>query len=509
MTGKSILGNHRGSASSETFHAFNPATDKELDPPFHAASEEEVDTACELAGKAFGSFRNTSPKQRSDLLERIARGLESRQERIVTRYVQESGLPESRARGEFARTTGQLRMFSNLLKSPNWNQPMTELADPDRQPMPKPDIRFRYTALGPVAVFGPSNFPLAFSCAGGDVASALAAGCPVVVKAHSSHPGISEMTGEVVLESVQDCGLEEGVFSLLFGSGNLIGQALARHPAIKAIGFTGSASAGRSLFDLGARRQDPIPVFAEMGSLNPVILLPDALTENWEYIAEGLCASVTLGVGQFCTQPGVVFLPEGRMETELFVEAMTRRLANVDPQPMLNPGICQSYWSGLRQIEAARGVTAKVAPRDVREKGSCYAVPALFQTSMNTFIDEPTLHEENFGPSTLFVTYSDLAALKRGLETLNGQLTITFHVSERDLREYPNLLSTAEAKAGRIVMNGFPTGVEVCHSMVHGGPFPAATDARFTSVGAKAIYRFLRPVCYQNFVNSALPKELQ
>lgn len=508
LKGLSFIGARRGGAGSQLFHGTNPATGETLAPDFHGATAEEVDRACALAGDAFSVYRNTPVEKRAAFLREIAFEIEALGDELLERFVSESGLPAVRAQGERGRTCGQLRLFADFIESGEWSRSVIEPGDPERKPMPKPDTRMRYIGIGPVAVFGPVNFPLAFSVAGGDTASALAAGCPVVVKAHSSHPGTGELVALAVSRAVETSGLPEGVFSMLFGSGREVGTALVNHPGIQAVGFTGSVKAGRALFDLAAARPYPIPVFAEMSSINPVLLFNGALAERGDSIAEGLYGSVTLGVGQFCTNPGLVLLPDDP-DAFAFAEKLKGKLSAQAAAPMLNAVTCAAYGDGLRRLAEVSGVECLLSPSTENENNNFAAAPALFRVSASGFLAAETLHEEVFGPTTLLVSCADADQMEQVVQTLGGQLSVTVHASASDVAAHEDLISNLETKAGRIVFNGFPTGVEVCRSMVHGGPYPATTDSRFTSVGTQAIYRFCRPVCYQDFPQAALPTELR
>lgn len=398
-------------------------------------------------------------------------------------------------------------MFADYLESDDWNRVSINTGRSNPELSASPDIRMRYIPVGPVAVFGPANFPLAFNVAGGDTASVLAAGCPVIVKAHPSHPGVSELVGAAVRTAVIACRLPGGVFSLLFGSGPEVGTRLVQHPAIAAVGFTGSQTVGRRLFDLAAARPEPIPVFAEMSSLNPVILLPHRLAEATQPIAEELCASLTLGVGQFCTKPGIIFIPDdptGRT----FAGALSEKLSAQSAAAMLNRETCRNYTENVDSVKEISGVETLVVPA-LDNSGGCHAVPALFRISARDFLTTPRLREEVFDPAAVLVGYDDQTWIKSAIDALGGQLTISFYGTEQDIIDYGNIIGYLETRAGRIVCNDVPTGVEVCASMVHGGPWPATSDPRFTSVGTRAVDRFLRPVCYQNFPGHALPPELR
>lgn len=507
LQGYSIIdGKPRQSGGAE-FYGFETATGARLEPAFHSATAEDIDLAANLAGEAFAVTSKLSGKEKARFLRHIADGIEAIKAEIVARAHQETALPEARLQGEAARTINQLRLFAQVVEEGSWCMARIDPALPDRKPLPRADIRSVLRPLGPVAVFGASNFPLAFSVAGGDTASALAAGCPVIVKAHSAHPGTSELVAQVIVNSVRECGLPGGTFAVVYGAGSQVGAALVQHPAIKAVGFTGSLTAGKSLMDLAASRPEPIPCFMEMSSTNPVFILPEALQARTQQIASGLFGSFTLGVGQFCTKPGLVFLPRNESADALVAELIA--LVNKGSAlPMLTAGICKSYKSGV----ASRQGNARVevlAQADAGDSGPVSVAPVLFQVDAADLIKDPALEHEIFGPTTLIIRYADreeLATLARGLE---GQLTATLHGSEADIVGFAELVSILENKAGRLVVNGFPTGVEVCHAMVHGGPYPATSDSRHTSVGTQAIYRFARPVCYQDFPQAALPRELR
>lgn len=507
LLGHSLINGESISNSGAAFNGFEPATGATLEPLYYAASDEDVDRAANLAAEAFAVTAKLSGHKRAELLRHIAAGLESIAEQIIARAHRETALPEPRLKGELARTTNQLRLFAELVAEGSWANARIDPADPERKPLPRADIRSVLRPLGPVAVFGSSNFPLAFSVAGGDTASALAAGNPVVVKAHSAHPGTSELVGQVIDQAVKACGLPAGVFALLFGSGTQVGAALVQHPAIKAVGFTGSLTAGRALMELAASRPEPIPCFMEMSSTNPFIVLPEALRARAASIATGLFGSFTLGVGQFCTKPGLVFLPQSA-EADTLVEALAALTRQGPAAAMLTAGICRSYKSGLTERQSHAAVTLLARPE--AEPGiAALVTPALFQTTAAELLHDPDLAKEIFGPSTLIVRYETREQLIQLAHALEGQLTATLHADGADMANYADLVAILETKAGRLIVNGYPTGVEVCHSMVHGGPFPATSDSRHTSVGTQAIYRFVRPVCYQDFPDEALPDELK
>ena len=505
LKGTSLIGFGRGAENGGTLHGFNPTTSEEMPPLYHTASASEVEQAVQLAHAAFTSFSRTTGAERSRFLRRIAENIEALGDELITRANQETGLPLPRLLNETGRTCNQLRLFADLVEEGSWVDARIDRCDSGRKPLPKPDVRSMLRPVGPVVVFGASNFPLAFSVAGGDTASAFAAGCPVIVKAHHAHPGTSELVGTAVSDAVRSCELAEGVFSLLYGSGNEVGTALVKHPLIKAGGFTGSRAGGRALFDAASSRPEPIPFYAEMSSVNPVVILPGALLERSDQLAAGLHASVTLGAGQFCTNPGLVFLADNE-DSEAFVNKLGDLMVSTARQTMLTPGISSSYRDGV-SLRMTHDAVETIGTSDDTKHITATAV--LFQTSAAQFLAHPELAQELFGPSTLVISYSKRSQLLEVLNSLEGQLTATVHGSEEDLRANQDLIRLLETKVGRLVFNGYPTGVEVCHAMVHGGPYPATSDGRSTSVGTRAIFRFTRQVCFQDFPNSALPAELQ
>jgi 2,5-dioxopentanoate dehydrogenase len=503
ITGEALIGGASAMGSGAAIRAFDPAAGCEIEPAFHAVDATQIDRACRLAQEAFDPFRATGDAQRAVFLETIAEQILALGDTLVERAMQESGLARARIEGERARTVGQLRLFADLLREGSWNDVRIDSALPERQP-PRPDLRLRMMGLGPVAVFAASNFPLAFSVAGGDTASAFAAGCPVVLKAHSAHPGTSELVGRAITQAVEQCGLPAGVFSLLTGSGNGIGQELVRHPAIQAVGFTGSRSGGTSLMAVAAARPQPIPVYAEMSSINPVFLLPNALAARGESIAAGFVASLTMSVGQLCTNPGLVLGIAGP-EFDRFCDAAARLASATQAGTMLTPGIASSYQAGTQKIAGNSAVTTLTRI----DHGGCQGGAALFRTSGQAFLAEHALSDEMFGPASVLIACADVAEMRQVAESLEGQLTATLHIEEGDVALARTLMPVLERRAGRILANGFPTGVEVSHAIVHGGPFPATSDGRSTSVGTAAIQRFLRPVCYQNLPQALLPAVLR
>jgi 2,5-dioxopentanoate dehydrogenase len=509
LRGESIIGFKRIEASGgEEIFGINPATGEKLGPPYRAATAEQVDQAAQLAARAFQRYGRLSGRQKAAFLREIATRIQSLGTELTERAVAETGLPAPRIQSETGRTCNQLRLFADMVEEGSWIDARIDQADPARQPLPKPDVRSLLKPLGPVVVFCASNFPLAFSVAGGDTASAFAAGCPVIVKAHHAHPGTAEMVGQAVLDAALACDLPEGAFSLLYGAGSEVGVALIRHPLVKAGGFTGSRSGGRALFDAASSRPEPIPFYAEMSSVNPVFILPRAMAERGEQIAAGLHASVTLGAGQFCTKPGLVFTAADAI-SKSFAKRLEELMSASTPFTMLTPGICSTYKKGVSSRRGHESVETLALPELVNGSEGCHATAALFETDAQSYIDNPDLSAEVFGPSTLLISYDgqdQMLELARGLE---GHLTATIHGTEDDFREHEELLAILEQKVGRIVFNGFPTGVEVCHAMVHGGPYPATSDGRSTSVGTRAIYRFTRQVCYQGFPDFGLPDELK
>ena len=506
LHGKQIIGGEAVASSSSTFQASNPATGQKVSPVFHEATAGEVDAACGLAAQAFSTLRRSAPSQRASLLRGIADQIMSLGDALLTRAMEETALPRPRLETERGRTCNQLKLFADVVEEGSWVDARIDRAIPDRQPIPKPDYRRMLIAIGPVAVFGASNFPLAFSVAGGDTASALAAGCPVVCKGHPAHPGTSEIVARAIQQAIVSCGLPAGTFSLIQGAGIDVGVALVRHPAIKAVGFTGSLRGGRALFDEAARRPEPIPVFAEMGSTNPVFVLPGAIKERGDSIAQALVGSVTLGVGQFCTKPGLVFVPCGAGDG--LVRKTAELLEAAPAGVMLHEGIRDNFERGAARVGAVAGV--ETAVKGGRTEGAgCGERARMFLTSAQNLIDHPEIAEEVFGPSTVAVTTSSRDEVLNVARNLGGHLTATIHGTADDLNEWAELVEILQGKVGRIIFNGWPTGVEVTHATQHGGPYPATTDSRVTSVGTAAILRWARPVCWQNFPDAALPEELR
>lgn len=512
LTGQSFFGNRRSAPAGQGFQALNPQTALTIDPTYYSATSADVDEAARLSAEAFETYSQSGGKTRAAFLRRIADGFESHREQLAARAHLETALPMPRLLGEVGRTAGQLRMFAGVVEEGSWVHARIDPALPDRQPVPRPDIRSMLRPLGPVVVFGASNFPLAFSVAGGDTASALAAGCPVIVKAHPAHPGTSELAAQIIANAVSAEGLHPGVFSMLFDAGIEVGAALVKHPLVRAVAFTGSLRAGRALMDLAAARRQPIPCFTEMSSGNPVFILPGALRKGPAELAKALFGSFTLGAGQFCTKPGIVLLSEST-EASAFLSELHTLVEQAQPFTLLTKGIAKTYEHATAE---RAGQVERSATGTKRESSNGFLAEAkLFTANSQEFLyetgrgpGEQALDEEIFGPNTLLITGDaiDLKLIARGLD---GHLTATILGDEGDLANHRELIHVLEQKAGRVIFNGFPTGVEVTHAMVHGGPYPSTSDPRFTSVGSLAIYRFARPVCFQGFPQALLPPELQ
>lgn len=505
LTGNLLIGGQSVRGANGAIEAIDPSTGAALAPSFGGATAADLERACALAWAAFDSYRETSLEARAVFLETIAENILAIGDPLVERCMSESGLPRARIEGERGRTVGQLRMFAGVVRSGDFVEARIDPAQPERKPLPRVDLRLRNIAVGPVAVFGASNFPLAFSVAGGDTASALAAGCPVIVKAHSAHPGTSELVGRAIQQAVSRCGLPEGTFSLLFDSGRAIGQGLVADHRIKAAGFTGSRAGGTALVAIAAARKEPIPVYAEMSSTNPVLLFPHALEARAEAIAKQFVGSLVMGAGQFCTNPGLLLAVEGPA-LERFLAAAREALSSQAAATMLTPGIHQAYEAGVSAIASHPAVTT-----EARGAGGAFGQgqAGLFSTTAAAFSADARLHNEVFGAASLLVRCPDLATMTAIVEGLEGQLTAALHIDEGDYADARLVLPALERRVGRILVNGFGTGVEVGHAMVHGGPYPSTADGRSTSVGSLAIFRFLRPVCYQDMPDALLPEALQ
>lgn len=471
---------------------------------FSAGSPSLVAEACAAAHAAFPGFAASSREERAVLLETIADEIDARGDQITEIGITETGLPEARLQGERGRTTGQLQLFAAHIRDGAYLDRRHDTALLDRQPLPRPDLRMMQRPIGPIAVFGASNFPLAFSTAGGDTAAALAAGCPVVVKGHDAHPGTGEIVGDAIVAALDKLGMDGGIFSLVQGGTRAVGEALVTDPRIKAVGFTGSLGGGRALFNLCAKRPEPIPFFGELGSVNPMFVLPEAIAARGVDLGKGWAGSLTMGVGQFCTNPGIAILVDGP-EADAFVNASREALKAVAAQTMLTEGMAEAYRTGAGRVSESKGVKSLL-------NSSCEgrsAAPYLFNVSAEDWMSNEELSEEVFGPLGLVIRAKDTEQMQAVAASFKGQLTATLQLDDGDIDLARALLPVLEQMAGRVLVNGFPTGVEVADTMVHGGPYPASTNFGATSVGTLSIRRFLRPVCYQNLPLALLPADLQ
>jgi NADP-dependent aldehyde dehydrogenase len=505
-TGQSIIAGVATSGTAGTFRAVDPSTGESIGPEVQALTPDELRAATSAAAAAFPEYRATAPEERARFLEAIADEIEAIGDELIETAHAESGLPVGRLQGERGRTCGQLRLFARVVRQGDHLGIRIDPAQPERQPVPRPDLRMRQVGLGPVAVFGASNFPLAFSTAGGDTASALAAGCPVVVKGHNAHPVTAELVGRAIARAAERTGMPAGVFSLVFGLGTEIGAALVTDPAIQGVGFTGSRGGGLALVAAAAGRPQPIPVYAEMSSVNPVVVLPGALEGDLSSLATGYVTSLTNGSGQFCTNPGLLFLPTGEAG-DRFLDAVGEAVRASAGQTMLTPQI-RAHFDQRAEFLSNAPAVATVATGIVGQTANAPA-PAVFATELDDFVAEEGLAEEVFGAAGLVIRYNHIDALTAALGRIEGQLTATIHGTESDVEDARVLLPTLETRAGRILWGGWPTGVEVSDAMVHGGPFPATSDSRTTSVGTLAIERWQRPVCYQDLPEALLPEALR
>ena len=506
LAGHNLIGFEKKASGEKKLFSFSTVLKNNLPGEFSVATEQEINDAISKATSAFEIYKRTSFEERAKFLDTIADEIMQLDE-LTQRAHLESGLPEARITGERGRTVGQLKLFASLLREGSYVEAIIDTALPDRQPLPRSDLRRMMHPIGPVAVFAASNFPLAFSTAGGDTASALAAGCPVIVKAHSSHLGTNELIATAIINAAQKCNMPDGVFSSLIGEGSQLGQQLVKHPQIKAVGFTGSYRAGMSLLKAAINeREEPIPVYAEMSSINPLLILPNKMKDDVDAVVSQVSGSITLGVGQFCTNPGLLFVVKDD-HTEAFIQKLAQSLQQVLPATMLNQTICSAYHKERRQLVSHKGVDAVWIGEDTNAeyKGSA----SLAQTTATNFIQNHNLQNEVFGPSSLVVVCKDEKELQSALHSLHGQLTGTIIGTSDDFQKFQNCIDILISKVGRVIYNGVPTGVEVCHAMMHGGPFPATTFAHFTSVGTEAIKRFLRPVCYQDCPQEFLPGALK
>jgi len=499
---------YRKSISSENFlQAYSPVQQDYLPENFAIATTDEVDSAVMQAENAFATYKACSPEQKANFLETIAEEINSLGDALIARAMLETGLPEARLLGERGRTTGQLKLFADLLREGSWVEAVIDEALPDRKPLPRSDLRKMLVPIGPVVVFGASNFPFAFSTAGGDTAAAFAAGNPVIVKAHESHLGTNEMIGSAIKTAALKCNMPDGIFSFVVGEGPVTGMQLVKHPGVKAIGFTGSYKAGMAIYKAAVNeREVPVPVYAEMSSINPVLILPQRLKAASATVATQLAGSVTLGVGQFCTNPGLMFLMNDE-NAEVFINELKEKLLAAPAGTMLNKNVCNNYYEAKNKVSKEAGVAVLFEGDNV--SGTVKGTAALLKVNAADFISNPQLQTEIFGPSSLVILCNDQSEMLKALQSLHGQLTGTIIGNAEDCNNYKDCIDVLSSKVGRLLYNGVPTGVEVCHAMVHGGPFPATTDARATSVGADSIKRFVRPICLQDCPPEFLPDALK
>ena len=508
LHGKNIIGYTLHASGKNVQVAYNPATLETLSGQFTEATENELNEATRLAKQAFKPFSSLPQKKRAQFLKQIADEILRLGDALIHRVMEETALPEARVIGERGRTMGQLIAFESLLEDGSWVEATIDTADPKREPLPKPDIRKYLTSIGPVAVFAASNFPLAFSVAGGDTASALAAGCPVIVKAHSGHLGTSELIATAIAEAARKTEMPDGVFSLLYGSGATLGQQLVQHPEIKAVGFTGSYNAGKTLFDIAAKRDEPIPVYAEMGSINPVVVFSDYLSSHTEELTTTLAGSITLGTGQFCTNPGLI-ISEDSENLSQFVSTLATKIKQIQPSTMLNKNVFKGYQQAFQTVSTELEVNLEGKSETIANVDKLQAEPCVMSVSGSSFLNNPNLHKEVFGPFSLIVKCKDKNELNQVVSAIEGQLTASFWGTENELELYAETVHLLQDRCGRIIYNNVPTGVEVCASMHHGGPFPASTNGMYTSVGTDAVKRFVRPLSFQNYPKQLLPDELK
>ena len=505
-TGKNYIGNSLSAKGAITFKTFNPILNIENELTFYEASNDELEEAVNLASIAFKEFRKTTGKQKALFLNTIADEILALDDLLIETYCSETGLPAGRAKGERGRTIGQLRNFANLVAEGSWVEASIDTADPERTPAPKPDLRKMLIPLGPIVVFGASNFPLAYSTAGGDTAAAFAAGCPVIVKSHPMHAGTGELVASAIVKAAMATGMPNGVFSNLNSSGIAVGVDLVKHPKVKAVGFTGSIKGGRALLDLAAKREEPIPVFAEMGSVNPVVILPEALYKNGKNLAKTYAGSITLGTGQFCTNPGLL-LGIKSAELTAFIQNLGKEILQIQPSVMLHPTIIGAYEANKDNTIAQSNIEVVAQYND--EVQPNFAQQVITTVEGQTFLDNSTLHQEVFGPFSMVVQCKDSRQLEEIISQLEGQLTGTIIAENDEIVSHSKIIEALQNRVGRIIYNGVPTGVEVSPSMVHGGPYPSSTDSRFSAVGINSIKRWVRPFSFQDWPNSLLPDELK
>ncbi|MDP4584616.1 MAG: aldehyde dehydrogenase (NADP(+)) [Verrucomicrobiales bacterium] len=508
LTGKHFIGNRESAGSTDSFSPANPSLGTALEPLYFEATEAEIDDAVSLATAAFDPFRRRLAEARADFLDAIANETLALGDELLLRASAETGHPLPRCASERDRAVLHTRQFAELVREGSWVDARIDLPDPTRQPLPKPDVRSLMQPVGPVAIFGASNFPIAISVLGADTMSAFAAGCPVVIKAHPGHPGTCELAARAILRAAEATRMPDGVFSLLHGKSNAVGTALVSHPGIVAAAFTGSLGGGRALYNVANARPVPIPFYAEMGSVNPVFMLPGALKARGARIAEGFVAALTAGVGQFCTNPGLVLGLESE-EWADFSETAREKVAAWAPATMLHAGIHSAYESGIADLLERKSVELLGHSATAADPAKSEAAAYLFRTTQESLLDDPTLLNELFGPVSTLVSCGSPDDMIAIAEKLEGSLSATIHGTETDLADYRELVTVLQRKAGRLIFNGYPVGIEVCHSMHHGGPYPATTHSHFTSIGTRAVSRFIRPVCYQDWPDTMLPMELQ
>ena len=506
ITGKNHIGYQLSATGTVKFKTLNPKLNADTEWEFHEASIDEVDEAAQLASKAFETYRNYSGERKAEFLNTIAEEIEALGDALIETYMAETGLPKGRAQGERGRTLFQLRSMAELLLEGSWVEAIIDTAIPDRNPVPKPDLRKMLIPIGPIAVFGSSNFPLAYSTAGGDTATALAAGCPVIVKSHPMHAGTGELVASAIIKAAMRTEMPDGIFSNLNSSGIEVGQQLVSHPSVKGVGFTGSIAGGIALGKLACEREEPIPVFAEMGSINPVVILPSALNKDTGRWAQEYAGSINLGTGQFCTNPGLI-LGIKSPSLQNFIAQLGDQLLKAEPGLMLHPKIHGNYEAAKLSLSSEKGTSVIAAYKEDVEAN--YAQQLLLTVDGKTFMRNPSLHKEVFGPFSLVVQCEDRTEMRRILKRLEGQLTGTVLGESKEMKEYEDVIEALRGRVGRLIHNGVPTGVEVCPAMQHGGPFPASTDSRFGAVGASAIKRWVRPVSYQDWPQDLLPDALK
>ncbi len=507
--GLQILGASTSAELDDTYTGIDPRDGSELPGAFHEASDAEIDRAVSAAYQAFDAFRTTTAEQRATLLDTIADTAMAAGDELLQRASAETGHPIERCAAERGRAVSQARLFAEMVREGSWVDARIDHAEPTRQPLPKPDVRSMQLAIGPIAVFGASNFPIAISVLGADTISAFAAGCPVIVKGHPAHPGTCEIAAEIIRTAIAKCDLPADIFSLIHGRSHRVGAELVKHPQLAAAAFTGSLKGGRALFDIANSRPQPIPLYAEMGSVNPIFILPGAMTERSAQIAQGYIDSLTMGVGQFCTNPGMVLGLGEAAGWKDFRESAAELVRQHEPQTMLHCGIHYAYQEGIHRLQHSSGLRqvsrSSREPDETASEAACY----LFETTADGLRHNPELYDEVFGPVSTLVNCSSPADLEEFAEQLEGSLTASIHGTEEDLRAHAGLVRILEKKAGRLIFNGYPVGLEICHSIHHGGPYPATCHSHFTSIGTRCINRFVRPVCYQDWPDSALPPELQ